>query len=150
MNAMRVHAKYTRKTAEDMTDLIKDSIDKEGRQIAETLEDIVDRKEECSGTDSDAASAEKPAPEKTSYDKIALMALVVAVIAWGILLVPAVNSGYVALAVAVLSVILSLLGLKSRRRGWRDTATTALIIGGVLTVVIVSFIVVIYVGLKGV
>ena len=141
---------YTQKTAEDMTDLIKDSIDKEGRQIAETLEDIVDRKEERSGTDSGAASDEKPAPEKTSYDKIALLALVVAVIAWGILLVPAVNSGYVALGAAVISVILSLFGLKSRRRGWRDTATTALIIGGVLTVVIVSFIVVIYVGLKGV
>lgn len=113
----------------------------------ETLEDITARSEEpaASPQESDA----KAAPEKSGYDKVALMALIVSLIAWAVMLVPSLYSGYVALAVALVSVVLSAFGLKSRRRRWRDTATTALIIGGVLAVVILSFIVVIYVGLKG-
>lgn len=116
-------------------------------EAGETLEDITARKEESatSPNDSDAT----PAPEKSVYDKVALMAMIVSLIAWAVMLVPSLYSGYVALAVAVISVVLSAFGLKSRRRIWRDTATTALIIGGVLAVVILSFIVVIYVGLKG-
>ncbi len=116
-------------------------------EAGETLEDITARREESatSPNDSDAT----PAPEKSVYDKVALMAMIVSLIAWAVMLVPSLYSGYVALAVAVISVVLSAFGLKSRRRIWRDTATTAPIIGGVLAVVILSFIVVIYVGLKG-
>ena len=116
-------------------------------EAGETLEDITARREESatSPNDSDAT----PALEKSVYDEVALMAMIVSLIAWAVMLVPSLYSGYVALAVAVISGVLSAFGLKSRRRIWRDTATTALIIGGVLAVVILSFIVVIYVGLKG-
>ena len=116
-------------------------------EAGETLEDITARREESatSPNDSDAT----PALEKSVYDKVALMAMIVSLIAWAVMLVPSLYSGDVALAVSVISVVLSAFGLKSRRRIWRDTATTALIIGGVLAVVILSFIVVIYVGLKG-
>ena len=138
-------------THKHMTDLAKDNIkiQEEARRTVETLEDIVDRKERPSGDSASDDKENKPVPQKTSYDKIALMALLVSVIAWAILLVPSLYSGYVSLAVAVMSVVLAAVGLKSKRRGWRDTSVTAMIIGGVLTIVILSFIVVLYVGLKG-
>lgn len=130
-----------------MVELSKDNIKHEAREAVETLEDIVCR-DEHSKTE-EKKTDDKPKPKKTSYDKIALMALIVSIIAWGIMLIPSMYSGYVALGVAVLSIVLAAFGLRSKRRGWRDTATTALIIGGVLSIVIVSFIVVIYVGLEG-
>lgn len=101
----------------------------------------------------DAASVNtdvKAVQGKTVYNHLALAALILSIAAWAALLVPSLYSGYVALGVAVVSVLLGVFGLKSRRRCWRDTATTAIIIGGVLTVVIISFIVVIYVGLKSI
>lgn len=86
-------------------------------EAGETLEDITARSEESAASPKEADA--KPAPEKSGYDKVALMALIVSLIAWAVMLVPSLYSGYVALAVAVLSVVLSAFGLKSRRRIWR-------------------------------
>ena len=132
-----------------MDELTQDTkqLEHEADRAVESPEYIVSRNERPD--ESDRADGQKPVAEKSSYDKVALVALIVSLIAWAILLVPSLYSGYVALGVAVLAVVLAALGLKSKRRGRRDLSTTALIIGGVLTVVILSFIVVIYVGLKG-
>lgn len=114
--------------------------------IKETLEDIVADVEHKE----DATAQPKPKAPASGYDKVALVALIIAVIAWAILLIPNLYSGYVSLGVGVLAIIVSIFGLKSKRRGWRDTAITALIAATVLTIVLLAFIIVIYVGLNSI
>lgn len=112
------------------------------------MTELTQQKQDIDRQDNAAAADIKAVPEKSVYNHLALAALILSIAAWAALLVPSLYSGYVALGVAAVSVLLAAFGLKSRRRCWRDTATTAIIIGGVLMVVIISFIVVIFVGLK--
>lgn len=136
----------------------------------ETLEDIVTSKEKpgapglmtpdlALATGVPLGQDEKPADESTpaaeaaetdikkrsKFSKFALISLILTLVAWLMLMLPWKNGGIVAMVIAIVSVVTSILGLRSPRRGWRDIATTSLIASAVLAVIVLAFIIVLYV-----
>lgn len=81
--------------------------------------------------------AEKPATETASRRLPALLAAIIAMVAWAILIF---SNGYLAIAVAAVAAVI---GFVAARKGWKSLATAAIIASLVLIVVTGAFLIII-------
>lgn len=139
----------TPKTLEDIV-AAKEAPDAEGLMtpdlaLAAGAAPVVDQDAPTSGDTPADEAVRAEVKRRSKFSKFALVSLILTVIAWLMLMTPLKIGGFIALAIAIVSVVVSIFGLKSPRRGWRDIATTSLIASAVLAVVVLSFIIVLYV-----
>lgn len=85
----------------------------------------------------ETSQVQTPAPETAGQRLPALLAALIAIVAWAILIF---SDGYVAMAVAAIA---AALGFFAERKGWRSLATAAIIAALVLIVVTGAFLLVI-------
>ena len=88
-------------------------------------------------------ATENHVPAWHSY--FAIAALILAIVAWAVLLW---SNGYVACAVAAVAVVCGFLGAHAGHGALRNAAVTAIIAGVVLLVVVSAFLVVLKIGLS--
>lgn len=80
------------------------------------------------------------------YDRLAMLSMIVALVAW----IALAFDGVVALIVATLAFVAACFGLKGARRLSRNVAITSIVASSVLMVVVGAFLIVIYIGLSAV
>lgn len=93
-----------------------------------------------------AQSAPSDNHNRAKFNKFALFAILLAIVAWVILSF----NGKIALGISVAAFLSACFGLKASTRTWRNTAITAMVASAVLLIVLAAFMIVIYVGLNAI